>query len=96
MIAELGGQKIDFSVFLRLMGRKVQDMGNMEEEIVDAFKVFDKAGTGYVAASEIRHVITVLGETLTREEAETMMKDADIDGSGRINYNQFAKLLCAN
>ena len=93
---EIGSRKIDFSVFLTFMARKIQDMGNMEEDIVEAFKVFDKANTGTVSVAEIRHVITVLGETLTKEEADQMIRDADLDGSGKINYHQFAKVLCAN
>jgi len=96
MLAEIGRQKIDFSVFLTMMARKLQEMGNMEEDIIEAFKVFDKAGSGTVPVSEIKHVITVLGETLSKEEAEQMIKEADLDNSGKINYVHFAKLLCAN
>jgi calmodulin len=34
-----------------------------EEEIKEAFKVFDKDGNGYISAAELRHVMTNLGET---------------------------------
>lgn len=33
-----------------------------EEEIKEAFKVFDKDGNGYISAAELRHVMTNLGE----------------------------------
>ena len=35
---------------------------------------------------ELRHIMTTLGEKLTNEEVEEMIKEADIDGDGTINY----------
>ena len=32
-----------------------------QEEIQEAFKVFDKDGNGYISAAELRHVMTSLG-----------------------------------
>jgi calmodulin len=34
---------------------------NLQEEIKEAFKVFDKDGNGYISAAELRHVMTNLG-----------------------------------
>ena len=39
-----------------------------EEEIKEAFKVFDKDGNGFISAAELRHVMTSLGEKLSDEE----------------------------
>jgi len=33
-----------------------------EEEIKEAFKVFDRDGNGYISAAELRHVMTSLGK----------------------------------
>ena len=41
-----------------------------EEEIREAFKVFDKDGNGFISAAELRHVMTNLGEKLTDEEVD--------------------------
>lgn len=49
-------------------------------------QVFDKDGNGYISAAELRHVMTNLGEKLTDEEVEEMIKEADIDGDGQVNY----------
>ena len=51
---------IDFPEFLNMMVRKMKDTDS-EEEIKEAFKVFDKDGNGYISAAELRHVMTNLG-----------------------------------
>jgi calmodulin len=42
-----------------------------EEDIIEAFRVFDKDGNGTISAAELRHVMTNLGEKLTDEEVES-------------------------
>ena len=48
--------------------------------------MFDKDGNGLINAAELRHVMTNLGEKLTDHEVDEMMKEADIDGDGQLNY----------
>lgn len=43
-----------------MMARKMKDTDS-EEEVREAFKVFDKDGNGYISAAELRHVMTNLG-----------------------------------
>jgi Ca2+-binding EF-hand superfamily protein len=43
-----------------MMARKMKDTDS-EEEIREAFKVFDKDGNGSISAAELRHVMTNLG-----------------------------------
>jgi len=38
-----------------------------EEELKEAFRVFDKDGNGFISAAELRHIMTNLGEKLTDE-----------------------------
>lgn len=66
-----------------------------EEEIREAFRVFDKDGNGYISAAELRHVMTNLGEKLTDEEVDEMIREADIDGDGQVNYEEFVQMMTA-
>ena len=45
----------------------------MEEELIEAFKVFEIEGNGLISAAELRHVMTILGrEKLKDEEVDDM------------------------
>ncbi|KAL1422440.1 hypothetical protein MTO96_022306 [Rhipicephalus appendiculatus] len=95
IIAELdvdGNGTVDFPEFLALMSKKARTT-NTEEEIREAFKVFDRDGKGFIPAAELRHVMTTLGEKLTNEEVDAMIREADVDGDGQINYDEFVSLM---
>ncbi|MGA0857823.1 MAG: EF-hand domain-containing protein, partial [Candidatus Nanopelagicales bacterium] len=64
-----------------------------EEEIIEAFKVFDKDGNGFISAAELRHVMTNLGEKLSDEAVDAMIRDADIDSDGQINFEAFVRTM---
>ena len=55
----------------------------------------DTEGNGFISAAELRHIMTNLGEKLTDEEVDEMIRDADIDGDGQINYEEFVKVMMA-
>ncbi|RZS23110.1 hypothetical protein BHM03_00055972 [Ensete ventricosum] len=81
-----GNGTIDFPEFLNLMARKMKDTDS-EEELKEAFRVFDKDQNGFISAAELHHVMTNLGEKLTDEEVDEMIREADVDGDGQINYD---------
>ncbi|XP_033733497.1 calmodulin-A-like isoform X1 [Pecten maximus] len=83
-----GNGTIDFEEFLHMMARKMKETDS-EEDLREAFRVFDKDGNGYISAAELRHVMTNLGEKLTDEEVDEMIKEADLDGDGMVNYEDF-------
>ena len=70
--------------FLTMMARKMKDTDS-EEEIREAFKVFDRDSNGFISAAELRHVMTSIGEKLTDDEVDEMIREADQDGDGRID-----------
>eukprot|EP01084_Bolivina_argentea_P124141 219985_1 len=90
-----GNGTIDFSEFLTMLARKLKDT-NDEDHIKEAFKVFDKDSNGFISAAELKHVMTNSGETLTDEEVDEIIRQADIDGDGQINYEEFVKMMMAN
>ena len=67
-----------------MMEKKMKDTDN-EEEMTEAFRVFDKDGNGVITAEELKQVMANLGEKLTEEEVAEMIKEADTDGDGVVN-----------
>ena len=50
-----------------------------------AFNVFDKDGSGTISADELRQVMKSLGENLTDDEIDEMIREADKDRNGTID-----------
>lgn len=61
---------------------KAQDFAH---ETRAAFNVFDKDGSGTISADELRQVMKSLGENLTDEEIDEMIREADKDKNGTID-----------
>ncbi|KAG6504132.1 calmodulin-like protein 11 [Zingiber officinale] len=89
-----GNGTIEFTEFLNLMARKVKET-DAEEELREAFKVFDKDQNGYISASELRNVMINLGEKMTDEEVLQMIREADTDGDGQVNFEEFSRMMMA-
>lgn len=83
-----GTGSIDFPEFLAMMAMKINEQ-NAEDEIREAFKVFDGDGNGFINRQELAIVMMNLGEKLTTDEISSMIEEADIDGDGQINYEEF-------
>ena len=53
---------------------------------LQAFKMFDTDGDGFIDASELRHLLTNLGEKLSEVEVDEMIREVDMDGDGKVDY----------
>lgn len=87
-----GTGNIDFPEFLSMMAIKINSE-NAEDEIREAFKVFDGDGNGYINRTELSLVMMNLGEAITLQEIQAMIDEADIDGDGQINYEEFYQMM---
>lgn len=97
MIAEVdldGNGEIDFEEFVTLMNRRSKET-DTEEEVLNAFKVFDKEGNGLISITDLRHIMMTLGDQLNEEEVDDMLREADTDGDGFINYEDFIRRMMA-
>ncbi|KAF1796263.1 putative calmodulin [Mucor lusitanicus] len=95
MINEVDGNgngSIEFEEFVAMLSRKRRG-SEIQEEIKETFRVFDRDGNGYISESELRHIMASVGEKLTEDELNVMLREADVDGDGQINYEEFVKML---
>ena len=87
--------KIDFDEFMALMVKNSSDT-QTEEEVINAFRVFDKEGKGLISSSELKHIMMTIGDKMSEEEADEMVNEADIDEDGMINYEEFVRMMMAS
>lgn len=66
-----------------------------ELEITEALNIFDKDGVGSIAASELKHILTNIGEKMTDEEVEEILREVAVDGQGQIKIPDLVKLFFA-
>ncbi|KAI0241176.1 20 kDa calcium-binding protein [Lamellibrachia satsuma] len=86
---------IDFEEFRMILERKMQEDED-EKELKEMFRVLDKEKKGEVDVKELRWIIKNLGDDLSEEDIDDMIADVDTDGSGWVDYDEFAKLMLSD
>ncbi|XP_061541834.1 uncharacterized protein cetn2 [Phyllopteryx taeniolatus] len=84
--------KISFSNFLSVTTQKMADKDS-KEEILKAFRLFDDDETGRISFKNLKRVAKELGENLTDEELQEMIEEADRDGDGEVNQQEFLRIM---
>ena len=87
-----GSGCIEFDEFAKMMAQRSASNQTSEQELLEAFKVFDVEKTGVITIKEVKHVLGTIGMELNAEELDDMMAAGDADGNGTINFEDF-KLL---
>lgn len=87
-----GDGTIDFPEFLTMLVRSMGDTDS-HEEVMEAFRILDHDGNGFISADELRAIMCNLGEELTEDEINEIVQEADIDGDGQIDYEEFSLWL---
>ena len=64
-----------------------------QEELKDAFNIFDKDGDGYLSKNEFESAMRNLGDGLNEEELENMLKHVPYDKAGRLSYDNFVAYI---
>jgi Ca2+-binding EF-hand superfamily protein len=77
---------VDFETFSKILNRPggFRDPGE-PEEYCRGFQVFDKDMTGFIGVGQLRYILTNLGEKMSDEEVDELLKAVDTS-SGEINY----------
>lgn len=70
--------------FLAMMNHRGSDM-DTDEELRQAFNVFDRDGSGTISTAELREVLKAIGDDLTDTEINEIMRSADTDGDHNIS-----------
>eukprot|EP00050_Salpingoeca_kvevrii_P017822 m.68572 g.68572 ORF g.68572 m.68572 type:complete len:140 (+) comp7752_c1_seq1:49-468(+) len=88
-----GSGKLSYGDVSNIMGRFSQK--DYASEVRQAFTIFDKDGKGSVDIAELRHILANLGERMTDEEVNTVMREAGLDGKTSVSCDEFVKIMLA-
>lgn len=80
--------------FVTLMAHKMADVRS-ESSLKASFALFDHSGDGFIDAAEMRNLMINVGEPVTIEDVNELLKEVDRDGDGVVNYSEFTKVVCA-
>ena len=84
--------KINFDEFLILMHSRLKK-ADIENELNEAFSVYDKNGSNLINVREFRKIMNSLGEKVCQEEIDELIKKVDPKNRGYINYRELTKIL---
>lgn len=95
MMAEIDSDQsgsIEFSEFLQLMRRRMRDT-DTEEEMVEAFKVFDRDSDGFISFIELKLVMQQIGEYKDDSQIQEIIAAGDRDNDGKLNFDEFIRMM---
>lgn len=64
-----------------------EDAEGMQEELKEAFRLYDKEGNGYIKTSDLKDILRALDDKLTNNELDEMIAEIDTDGSGTVDFD---------
>ena len=85
---------ISFDEFCEVMVVSMADDSFDEGSLKESFRTFDMDGNGYISASELKTMMKrAMGEELTDEEVDEMIREADLDGDGQVDFEEFCQMM---
>lgn len=74
--------------------RTPEQVREQRKEAIKAFEFFDKDGSGFINATELKHLFLLFyGNSLTERQIDDFLMEADIDENNHINYMNFVNIM---
>ena len=83
---------ISYEDFVSLMAKRFTEK-DTNDEIMKAFQLFNSDGTGGISFENLKRVAKELGENLSDDELKEMITEADRDGDGIVNSQEFLRIM---
>eukprot|EP00051_Salpingoeca_urceolata_P035203 m.28754 g.28754 ORF g.28754 m.28754 type:complete len:246 (+) comp8925_c0_seq1:1936-2673(+) len=93
MITEVDGSgkgAVDFAEFMKMMARNGV---STSAEIKETFSLFNTSGSGQISQAELKVIMTKLGEKVSDQDLDEMIRVADKSGAGGVSFADFEKCI---
>jgi len=91
-----GSGEIEFEEFAAMVATFVnsgEDKDKIEEELREAFRLYDKEGQGYISTMVLRDILRAIDDAITEDELDEMIAEIDQDGSGTVDFDEFKEMM---
>ena len=97
-LSEASNQADEFAVLKsKIRAQGTRPLSNTQiERLREVFNHFDADGSGSIDTEELGHVFEAMGQKLSEADLNALMKQADDDGSGEMEFEEFLMLMCSN
>ncbi|XP_018575146.1 troponin C-like [Anoplophora glabripennis] len=94
-VDEDGSGELEFEEFITLASRFMveEDAEAMQQELKEAFRLYDKEGNGYITTKTLKEILKELDDKLTNDELDMMIAEIDSDGSGTVDFDEFMEVM---
>ncbi|KAK4049550.1 myosin II light chain [Microbotryomycetes sp. JL201] len=94
LVQQTGQQDIDYATFTQILNRPGgYEPAGTADDFIRGFQVFDKEGNGFIGQGELKYVLTSLGEKMSEEEVDELLKGVKVTPEGNVNYEQFVRQI---
>jgi|ERR1712066_89001 len=97
-IDEDGSGQIEFDEFLQLAKKfmtedEEEDSGELEKELKEAFRLYDKEGNGYITTAVLKTILGEIDSSISNEDLDGIIEEVDEDGSGTVDFDEFMEMM---
>ncbi|RZF38471.1 hypothetical protein LSTR_LSTR011961 [Laodelphax striatellus] len=87
--------RLNFDGFCRIATHFLEedDAEAMQEELKEAFRLYDKEGNGYITTGTLREILKALDDKLNNDDLDGIIAEIDTDGSGTVDFDEFMEMM---
>lgn len=83
---------LEIETFIEI-AKKCKEDETTIEILFDSFKSCDKEGTGTISISEMKYLLTKLGDSISEEDFKVILSDIGLEEKGDVDYKKFIEYL---
>ncbi|KAF2357606.1 EF-hand domain [Trinorchestia longiramus] len=80
---------LNFDCFVKVVAPFLEDQDEeaMQNELKEAFRMYDTEGNGFIPVSALKEILAALDDKLTRSDLDNIVDEIDEDGSGTVDFD---------
>lgn len=85
--------KLSLAEVKAMVGQLPRPPSSAKQDLMDAFCTFDTDQNGLIPESDIRNVLTFIGEAIETSEVDNLLNKCKVDQNGKVKYSELVDYL---